>query len=158
MEDRLDKSAVSGRMVFPDWKTRLLNQVGVIKGPSWETLPKLKMRPFLLFLSRTCLPLPPGTAGCALRSNPSPKAKLCTPPNHYVPAFNHWVQKVIRDRLLRPKPNSLVVPPIRIKTPEVRIPMRRKVAKCIVREETPFLVTAARVFLSVTGRISSDDR
>ena len=35
----------------------------------------------------TGLSLPPGTAGCALCSNLSSKAKLCTPPNHYVPAL-----------------------------------------------------------------------
>ena len=38
------------------------------------------------------------------------------------------------------KPNSFMVSPIKIKTPEVRIQMRLKVANCIVREGKSFSV------------------
>lgn len=48
--------------------------------------------------------------------------------------WNHLTLKVIRGRLLRAKPNSFMASPIRIKTPEVRIRMRRTAANCVLRE------------------------
>lgn len=49
-----------------------------------------------------------------------------------------------------------MVSPIRIKTPEVRIQMRLKVANCFVTEDKSFLVRAVARVLSHTGRINSD--
>ena len=56
--------------------------------------------------------------------------------------WNHLILKVIIGRLPRQRPNSFMVSPIRIKTLEVRIQMRLKVANCIVREDKSFFVMA----------------
>lgn len=71
----LDGSAISQGTVLPTW------QSGWGKNNNWEVFQAPGWRAFSLpFVIQS-------QTGCALHSNLLPKAELCSPQNHYIPAF-----------------------------------------------------------------------